>query len=160
MHALTVITHMWHQALDNQMSTRRYSSNIARHLTTLTMQQCYQKWLHLKLTQYLRWMHSFLSNRQQRVKIGFTVSQWTTLNGGMPQGTCFGPYVFLMLIRRFVHNARYLQIRGWWRTLKLLLAHQSSDAGGGGMSNVSWSNQILMNINTKKTKEMLLGSIW
>ena len=46
----------------------------------------------------IRWMHSFLSNRQQRVKIGSTVSQWTTLTGGMPQGTWFGPYVFLMLI--------------------------------------------------------------
>jgi len=25
------------------------------------------------------------------------MDQWATLNGGMPQGTRFGPYVFLML---------------------------------------------------------------
>jgi hypothetical protein len=46
----------------------------------------------------IRWMHSFWLNRQQRVKIASTFSTWTTLTGGMPQGTWFGPYVFLILI--------------------------------------------------------------
>jgi hypothetical protein len=43
-------------------------------------------------------MHSFLLNRQQRVKVGNTFSDWTTLKGGMPQGTWLGPYVFLIVI--------------------------------------------------------------
>jgi hypothetical protein len=45
-----------------------------------------------------KWMHSFLLNRQQRVKIGSVVSEWTSPNEGMPQGTWFGPYIFLILI--------------------------------------------------------------
>ena len=97
--ALTVITHMWHQALDDRLSVRAlfvdYSkafdhvdhSTVLSKMTTLNADPC-----------TIRWMLSFLSNRQQRVKIGSTVSQWTTLTGGMPQGTWFGPYVFLMLI--------------------------------------------------------------
>jgi hypothetical protein len=39
-----------------------------------------------------------LSNRQQRIKIGPTFSEWKFLTGGMPQGTWFAPYVFIMLI--------------------------------------------------------------
>jgi Reverse transcriptase (RNA-dependent DNA polymerase) len=46
----------------------------------------------------LKWMHSFLSNRQQRVKIRNVFSDWISLKGGMPQGTWLGPYVFLILI--------------------------------------------------------------
>jgi hypothetical protein len=67
----------------------------------------------------LKWMHSFLFQRQQRVKIGLVFSSWATLNGGMPQGTWLGPYVFLMLINdlktdlptfKFVHDVTITEI--------------------------------------------------
>jgi len=35
----------------------------------------------------IRWMHSFLLERRQRVKLSINASNWATLNGGMPQGT-------------------------------------------------------------------------
>jgi len=46
----------------------------------------------------LCWLHSFLMDRQQRVKIGDVFSDWASPNGSMPQGTWLGPYVFLSLI--------------------------------------------------------------
>ena len=46
----------------------------------------------------LRWIHSFLTDRQQRVKIGEALSNWASPNGGMPQGTWLGPYIFISLI--------------------------------------------------------------
>jgi len=46
----------------------------------------------------LRWIHSFLMDRQQRVKVGDVFSDWASPNGGMPQGTYLSPYVFLTLI--------------------------------------------------------------
>ena len=39
-----------------------------------------------------------MSNRQQRVKIGEVVSEWASPNGGMPQGTWLGVYIFLIPI--------------------------------------------------------------
>ena len=98
-HALTAITHMWLQALDDRMSVRAlvvvYSkafdhvdhSIVLFKMAALNADPC-----------TIRWMHSFVSNRQQRVKIRSTVSQRTTLTGEMPRGTWFGPQVFLMLI--------------------------------------------------------------
>jgi len=92
-HVLTAITHLWHQALDDQSG--HYSLIMARHLTTLIFQQCYQKWPHLKLT-HLKYVGC--TRFYQTVNNESRLSQWTTLNGGMPQGTWFGPYIFLMLI--------------------------------------------------------------
>ena len=46
----------------------------------------------------LHWIHSFLMDRQQRVKIGETFSDWASPNGVMQQGIYFGPYACLSLI--------------------------------------------------------------
>ena len=43
-------------------------------------------------------MTSFLCERQQRVKVMDTVSDWVTLRGSMPQGSWLGPLIFIILI--------------------------------------------------------------
>ena len=44
------------------------------------------------------WMMSFLCDRQQRVKVSETCSDWATLRGGMPQGFWLGPLIFIIPI--------------------------------------------------------------
>lgn len=107
----------------------------------------------------LKWMHSFLLDRQQRVKIGNHYSDWITLTGGMPQGTWFGPYVFLILINdlntimatfKFVDDVTLTELIDQSNISRMqLAADQIAD----------WSHRNFMNINTKKTKEMLFGRI-
>ena len=46
----------------------------------------------------LKWMNSFLANRQ-RVKVGNMHSVWATLSCGIPQDTVLGPTLFLAFIR-------------------------------------------------------------
>ena len=46
----------------------------------------------------VRWVSSFLSARQQRVKLSDIFSDWITLNGGMPQGSWLGPLIYIILI--------------------------------------------------------------
>jgi hypothetical protein len=101
-------------------------------------------------------MHSFLQNRQQRVKIGSTVSDWITLTGGMPQGTWFGPYVFLMQIDDLQ------TILPTYKFVDDVTLSEVIDLSGSQMQLASyqlakWSTENLMNINSKKTKEMILG---
>ena len=46
----------------------------------------------------VRWIHAFLSDRKQRVKLADDLSDWLSINGGVPQGTKLGPILFLVLI--------------------------------------------------------------
>jgi len=133
--------------------SERYSLIIARHLTTLTIQECYQKWPHLKLT--IRWMHSFLSNREQRVEIESTLSQWTTLNGGMPQWTWFGPYVFLMLTDDLHTMIDTFKSVDDVTLCKVVTDSSISQMQVAACQTVHWSNQHMINTNAMKTKEIL-----
>jgi len=128
-------------------------------------QQCYQKWpsddarfAGSSAVRTIRRIHSFLSNRQQRVKIGsITVSERITLNGGIPQGTWFDPYVFLILIEYLHTMLDTFQFVDDVTRCAVVTDPSISHMQHVKLSN--WSNTNLMNINTKKTKEMLLGSI-
>ena len=107
----------------------------------------------------LRWLHSFLTNRQQRVKIGNIFSSWDSPRGGMPQGTWLGPYSFISFINdlesllelhKFVDDC----------TLSEFIAKLCPSMMQSGIDIInSWSTDNNMNINTKKTKEMLLGTL-
>jgi len=104
-------------------------------------------------------MHSFLLDRQQRVKIGYHFSDWTTQTGGMTQGASFGPYVFLILIGdlntimatlKFVDNVTLTELIDETNiSRKQVAADQITD----------WSHRNFMNFNTKKTEEMLFSRI-
>lgn len=159
-HALTAITHMWHQSLDDRMSVRALFVDYSKAFDHVDHSTVLSKMAALNVDPcMIRWMHSFLSNRQQRVKIGPIVSQWATVTGGMPQGTWFGPYVFLILIddlQTMLDTFKFVDDV----TLCEVIADPSiSQMQVAARQMVEWSRQNLMNINTKKTKEMLLGSI-
>ena len=51
------------------------------------------------------WICDFLRNRQQCVKYNSVLSDYTTLQGGVPQGTKFGPIGFQILINEAAQDA-------------------------------------------------------
>jgi len=158
-HALVDIIHKWHKALDEQRLVRAVFVDYAKAFDHLDHATAINKLAALGVPSILlRWIHSFLVGRQQRVKIGNAFSDWASPNGGMPQGTWLGPYVFVSLINdlkslfelhKFVDDCTLTEIFQKMCTSKM---QQELDSVN------SWSNTNYMNINIKKTKEMLLGS--
>ena len=90
-HALLDMTHRWLQALDNGESIRAVFVDFAKAFDHVDHGLVIERLVEFGVPSYvIRWIYAFLKNRQQRVRIGKFLSQWLTLNGGMPQGTWLG----------------------------------------------------------------------
>ena len=46
----------------------------------------------------LKWINSYLTNRQQRVVLEGKSSSWLEVTGGVPQGSILGPLLFILYI--------------------------------------------------------------
>ena len=53
-----------------------------------------------------RWIHSFLSNRKQKVVVDGTTSKETEVTSGVPEGTVLGPLLFLIYISDIGENIK------------------------------------------------------
>jgi hypothetical protein len=83
--------HHWHQALNENKNVRVLFIDYAKAFD------------HVDHTSFIVKLQefdvpSFLSNRHQRVKIGDFVSEWVSLNGGLPQGSWLGPLIFILFV--------------------------------------------------------------
>ena len=101
----------------------------------------------------VKWVFSFLSCHKQRVKLEEVFFEWVELNGGMPQGTWFGPLCYILLIdslklqcavHKFVDDTTLSDLIA--RGLPSVMMDYVHDL-------LLWSEENKININTQKTKE-------
>jgi hypothetical protein len=159
-HALIDVIHMCHQAVDQHQSARCLFIDFSKafdHVDHETVLNKLSEWGTDVI--FLRWMRSYLYNRRQRVKIGNAVSAWSRPNGGMPQGSFFGPYVFLILINDLVANVPLIKFVDDITAVEIV-----NHGAGSQMQTVldqiaGWCSTNFMVINPKKSKEMLFGSL-
>ena len=158
-HALVDMLHHWNKALDDGHSMRILFIDYAKAFDHVDHNIVIQKLKSFGVPDFIvRWLSSFLSARQQRVKLSDTFSDWTILNGGMPQGSWLGPLIFIILIndlRTWLYMHKFIDDT----TLSEIVEKGSdSDMQRALDAVLEWSKLNHMNINCKKTKEMVLGS--
>jgi len=108
----------------------------------------------------LKWFGSYLSNRHQRVRAHQLTSAWKQLNGAMPQCSWLGPLSFLALIndlttRCLIH--KYVDDT----TLSQVSESKNQDSYMQAFIEnlLDWADRNDMQVNTAKTKEMILGPL-
>jgi hypothetical protein len=104
-----------------------------------------------------KWLHSFLCERKQRVKIGNCYSKWETINGGVPQGTLLGPVTFLIHINDLstsCESIKYVDDTTIWEACSLSNSTSKIQLAANQVS--SWCMNNNMKINVDKTKEMII----
>ena len=117
-----------------------------------------EKWTQSDVPEFLvKWKHSFLCDRQQRVRINNNVSDWKSPSGGTPQGTKSGGKDFKRMVKdmssvlplfKYVDDTTLNEICD--RNISSdLLQEAASEIG-------NWCSQNKMLINAKKTKELVI----
>lgn len=158
LHALIDVTHMCHQALDNCQSVRCLFVDFRKAFDHVDHGTALRKMAELNIDDiYLRWMRSYLSDRRQRVKVGNVVSPWLRPNGGMPQGSYLGPYVFLIMINDLIANVPLIKFVDDVTAIEIVNPGACSHMQTALDQIACWSGANFMEINTKKSKQMVLG---
>ena len=103
----------------------------------------------------LRWFASYLFQRCQRVRVGSQVSSWKTLSGSMPRGSRLGPLSFIVMIDDLRANCEVHKFVDD-TTLSELIIQSGSPSNS---SLLIWTANNDMQLNTSKTKKMILGRI-
>ena len=107
----------------------------------------------------LDWITDFLSNRSQRVIIRFCSSTSKPMHAGVPQGSVFGPLLFLIYVNDIAESL--LSLLRLFADDSSLFCSASSIADLQGIINhdlqilSAWAKQWLISFNALKTEAIL-----
>ena len=101
-----------------------------------------------------RWIHAFLSDRQQRVRLQDDVSDWLRVNGGVPQGTKLGPVLFLVMINDLHVQLPTVKYVDDTTIFECLPRNAPSTLQPQADALSQWCDMNGCRINTKKTAEL------
>ena len=108
----------------------------------------------------LGWIRSFLSNRQQKVKVGSSCSDWVQVKSGIRQGSVLGPTLFLIYINdlpEVVSNVVKL-FADDTKIYRNITDSSDMDSLQQDINNLqTWSEDWLIRFNASKCKCIHLG---
>lgn len=156
--ALAQLIHGWLQQLENNKAVRILLIDFSKAFDLVDHNILINKISNIGTPPFLTaWLHSFLCERRQRVKIGDTFSSWASLNAGVPQGTLLGPSTFLLHINDLTtvcHSVKYVDDTTLWEACDKKGSDSKIQIAADQAS--TWCQTNNMKINADKTKEMII----
>ena len=159
-HCLIELLHHWSMATDVLGNyVRILLLDFSRAFDHIEHDLLLEKWSDPQVPSFMiHWKHSFLCNRQQRVKINNCVSEWKSPFGGTPQGTKSGPRDFKKVVKdmraqlplyKYVDDTTLYEVCTR-NTPSVVLQESANEVQ-------AWCDENKMIINEKKTKEIVIN---
>ena len=160
-HAIVELVHLWQQALDEPGKVLRvllldYSKTYDRVDHGIPIRKLATMDIADLLT---RWLTSFLCGRRQCTKVGYLMSEWTTINAGVPQGTLFGLAGLVIHnndLRTDVNIRKYVDDSSLWEVCDRLAG--DSQLQRAADQALQWSENNHMLVDSDQTKQILVDS--
>ena len=113
----------------------------------------------------LNWFGSYLSGRHQKVKSGGNLSEWSSINNGVPQGSILGPLLFTILAADFRNCLKNMKFHQYADDLQTYISSKLNNMVNTvnlineDMENISqYSASNGLKLNYDKCKYMVIGS--
>ncbi len=159
-HALVDLLHHVHEIIHKNNTVRICFIDYSKAFDLIDHTILIRKFTDLGVHKVITtWLSNYLSNREQRVKIGKDMSSWLQLNGAVPQGSCLGPLCFIvymsdMRVNNNMYTHKYID------DITITESVPSNDVSviQSTINNIKlWSDNNNMKLNERKTKEMLIS---
>ena len=104
--ALIYLLQAIHEAIDSgNCGARIFFADFSKGFDLIDHNILLEELYHLNAHPVLiNWIKAFLTNRKQAVRIGNSLSDWKSPNGGIPQGTKLGVILFAAMTNNLLQN--------------------------------------------------------
>ena len=163
-HCLITLIEKWKKSVDNGGAFGGLLTDLSKAFDCLP-----HELLIAKLDAYsfdkssLKLIHSYLSNRKQKVKINDTYSSWSEILFGVPQGSILGPLLFSIFICDMFYFLEGFDIANYADDSTPYCAGKSAESVVNNLEQSStilfkWLNNNYMKVNTGKSHLLLSGN--